>query len=274
MTEIARIPLTDTVSIPQLGYGTFLVEPGVTAHVTGLALTAGYRHIDTATRYENETEVGQAIAASGLAREDIFLTTKLWNDRHLDAEAAFQESLDMLGTDYVDLYMIHWACPSQGQYVEAWKQLIEIQKSGRAKAIGVANFPVPQLTEIIEATGVAPSIHQIELHPYFQQGELRALHAQHGIVTEAWGPLAQAKSSLLEDPVITAIAEAHDATPAQVVIAWHLAVGNVVIPKSVTPERIVENFRAAELELTEDEVEQINGLDRPDGRVATDPATK
>ena len=274
MTEIARITLSDGVEIPQMGYGTFLIPPEETAHAVQLALTAGYRHIDTATRYGNEAEVGQALRESGLAREDVFVTTKLWNDRHRDAEAAFEESLERMGLETVDLYMIHWAAPSQGTHLAAWEGLLRIKESGRARSVGVANFPAPQLQEIIEKTGVAPSIHQIELHPYFQQRELRALHAQHHITTEAWGPLAQNKTDLLSNPVITEIAAAHEATPAQVVLAWHLAEGIVVIPKSVTPERITENLQAASLSLSGDEVEQIRGLDRPDGRAGADPADR
>lgn len=263
-------------TIPQLGYGVFKVDPEVAADVTAQALEAGYRHLDTATAYHNEDGVGRAIAASGIAREDLFVTTKLWNDAHAfeDAIAACEASLARLGVDYVDLYLVHWAVPAQGQYVEAWKALIELQKRGLVAAIGVSNYPKAQLEEIIEATGVAPAIHQIELHPYFQQRELREVHERHGILTEAWGPLGQGKSDLLENPAVTAIAEAHGASPAQVVLAWHLASGIVTIPKSVTSSRIVENLAAAELELTAEELAAIDALDRPDGRGGADPATK
>jgi 2,5-diketo-D-gluconate reductase A len=220
--------------------------------------------------------VGRALAASGIPREELFVTTKLWNDAHAfdDAIAACEASLERLGLDHVDLYLVHWAVPSQGQYVEAWKALIALQERGLVRAIGVSNHPVAQLEEIIEATGVAPAIHQIELHPYFQQRELRALHAEHGILTEAWGPLGQGKSDLLENPAITGVAEAHGASPAQVVLAWQLAHGIVTIPKSVTPSRIVENLASAAIELTADEVAAIDALDRPDGRGGADPATK
>jgi 2,5-diketo-D-gluconate reductase A len=220
--------------------------------------------------------VGRALAASGIPREELFVPTKLWNDAHAfdDAIAACEASLERLGLDHVDLYLVHWAVPSQGQYVEAWKALIALQERGLVRAIGVSNHPVAQLEEIIEATGVAPAIHQIELHPYFQQRELRALHAEHGILTEAWGPLGQGKSDLLENPAITGVAEAHGASPAQVVLAWQLAHGIVTIPKSVTPSRIVENLASAAIELTADEVAAIDALDRPDGRGGADPATK
>lgn len=275
MTPVAPIPMNDGHSIPQLGYGVFKVDSADAADVTGQAFTAGYRHVDTAKIYGNEEGVGEAVRASGLPREQVFVTTKLWNDSHAhdDAVAALEASLERLGLDYVDLYLVHWAVPSQGRYVEAWKTLVELRERGLAKSIGVSNYPLAQLEEAIEATGVAPAIHQIELHPYFQQRELRELHAKHGIVTESWGPLGQGKSDLLENDVITGIAEAHGATPAQVVLAWHLAHGIVALPKSVTPSRIVENLEAAELRLTDQELAAIDALDRPDGRGGADPET-
>ncbi|WP_114854041.1 aldo/keto reductase [Brachybacterium sp. YJGR34] len=275
-SAVPSLPLPGGASIPQLGYGVFKVENDVAADVTVQALEAGYRHLDTAKVYGNEEGVGRAIRASGVAREDIFLTTKLWNDaqRFDDAITACEASLERLGTEYVDLYLVHWAVPVQGTYVEAWKALVELQKRGLARSIGVSNYPLPQLREAIDATGVVPSVHQIELHPYFQQRELRAFHEEHGIVTESWGPLGQGKSDLLENAAITEIAAAHGATPAQVVLAWHLASGLVTIPKSVTPSRIVENLAAAQLELTAAEVAAIDALDRPDGRGGADPSTK
>ena len=262
--------------IPQLGYGVFKVDPDIAADVTAQALSAGYRHIDTARIYGNEEGVGRAIAESGIPREELFVTTKLWDDAHEfdDAIAACEASLERLGLDYVDLYLIHWAVPSQGKYVEAWKALITLQERGLVRSIGVSNFPKEQLVEIIEATGVVPAIHQIELHPYFQQRELRDLHSEHKILTEAWGPLGQGKSDLLENPAVTAIAEAHGASPAQVVLAWHLSHSIVTIPKSITPSRIVENLAAVKLGLTADEVAALDVLDRPDGRGGRDPQTK
>ncbi|GAA1325901.1 aldo/keto reductase [Brachybacterium rhamnosum] len=277
MPPVPSVPLNDGRSIPQLGYGVFKVDAEVTADVTGQALRAGYRHVDTARIYGNEDGVGQALRDSGLDRDDVFVTTKLWDDAHAhdDAIAAAEASLERLGIEQVDLYLIHWAAPSQGKYLEAWRTLIELRERGLVRSIGVSNFPLPQLEEIIEATGEVPAVHQIELHPYFPQAELREVHARHGIVTESWGPLGQGKSDLLENPVITEAAAAHDATPAQVVLAWHLAHGIVALPKSVTPERIVENLAAAELRLTAEEIAAIDGLDRGEaGRGGTDPATK
>ncbi|MFE5776722.1 aldo/keto reductase [Brachybacterium sp. NPDC056505] len=274
MSSVANIALADGNTIPQLGYGVWQVEDEVAADVVGQALEAGYRHIDTAKAYDNEEGVGRALRASGLPREDVFVTTKLWNDDHdYDrAIAALDASLERLGLEYVDLYLIHWAKPKQGKHVEAWKALVELQRQGKARSIGVSNFPVAQLEEIIEATGVTPVIHQIELHPDFAQEELRAFGREHGILTEAWSPLGQG-GELLQDPVITEIAAAHGATAAQVVIAWHLAIGNIVIPKSVTPERIVSNLAAAELELTDEDLERLATLDRGEaGRIGADPA--
>ncbi|MDO5634948.1 MAG: aldo/keto reductase [Micrococcus sp.] len=274
MSTVDTVAFHDGTTIPQLGYGVWQVKDDVAADVVAQALQAGYRHIDTAAIYGNEEGVGRGIAASGVDRSEIFLTTKVWNsDQGYDSTfAALDASLERLGTDYVDLYLIHWAKPSAGKYVETWKALIELQQQGKVRSIGVSNFPQAQLEEIIEATGVTPVIHQIELHPYFQQRELRAFGAQHQIVTEAWSPLGQG-GELLNDPVIVEIAEKHGATPGQVVIAWHLAVGNVVIPKSVTPERIVSNFEGAAVRLSEDDVAAIDALDRAEGRIGPDPAT-
>lgn len=273
MSAVPAIPFHDGRSVPQLGYGVWQVEDEVAADVVVQAVAAGYRHIDTAAGYQNEGGVGRAVTDSGVAREDLFITTKLANgDQGFDsAKEALATSLEKLGTDYVDLYLIHWASPQRGTYLESWKALIELQKEGKAKSIGVSNFPSEQLEEIIAETGVVPVMHQIELHPEFQQAELRAVHAEKGIVTEAWSPLGQG-GDILGNPVITEIAEAHGADSGQVIIAWHLAIGNVVIPKTVTPARIVSNFAAAELTLTAEEVERINGLDRADGRIGADPA--
>ncbi|PWH06079.1 oxidoreductase [Brachybacterium endophyticum] len=272
--NVPNVALADGNTIPQLGYGVWQVENDVAADVVGQALEAGYRHIDTAKVYGNEEGVGRALRDSGLPREDVFITTKLWNeDQDYDnAIAALDASLERLGTDHVDLYLIHWASPKQGKYVEAWKALIELQKQGKARSIGVSNFPQEQLEEIIEATGVTPVVHQIELHPDFAQPELRAYGEEHGILTESWSPLGQG-GELLKDPVITEIAEAHDATAAQVVIAWHLAIGNIVIPKSVTPERIVSNLAAADVTLTDGELERLATLDKGEaGRIGPNPA--
>ena len=273
MTTVPALSFHDGATVPQLGYGVWQVEDDVAADVVVQAIEAGYRHIDTAAGYENEGGVGRAVKDAGVPREDLFITTKLANgDQGFDsAKEALETSLAKLDMDYVDLYLIHWASPQRGKYLESWKALIELQKEGKAKSIGVSNFPREQLEEIIAETGVVPVMHQIELHPDFQQRELRDYHADKGILTEAWSPLGQG-GDILKHPVITEIAEAHGADAGQVIIAWHLAIGNVVIPKTVTPERIVSNFAAADLRLTDEQIEKIDGLDRADGRIGPDPA--
>ena len=270
---VPSVPFHDGAAVPQLGYGVWQVEDDVAADVVAQAILAGYRHIDTDAGYQNEGGVGRAVKNAGIPREDLFITTKLANgDQGFDsAKEALETSLAKLDMDYVDLYLIHWASPQRGKYLESWKALIELQKEGKAKSIGVSNFPREQLEEIIAETGVVPVMHQIELHPDFQQRALREYHAEQGILTEAWSPLGQG-GDILQNPVITEIAEAHGVDAGQVIIAWHLAIGNVVIPKTVTPARIVSNVAAADLELTAQEVEKINALDRPDGRIGADPA--
>ena len=270
---VPSVPFHDGAAVPQLGYGVWQVEDDVAADVVAQAILAGYRHIDTAAGYQNEGGVGRAVKNAGIPREDLFITTKLANgDQGFDsAKEALETSLAKLDMDYVDLYLIHWASPQRGKYLESWKALIELQKEGKATSIGVSNFPREQLEEIIAETGVVPVMHQIELHPDFQQRALREYHAEQGILTEAWSPLGQG-GDILQNPVITEIAEAHGVDAGQVIIAWHLAIGNVVIPKTVTPARIVSNVAAADLELTAQEVEKINALDRPDGRIGADPA--
>ncbi|WP_026531280.1 aldo/keto reductase [Haematomicrobium sanguinis] len=274
MSKSPELKFNDGNSIPQLGYGVWQVESDVAEDVVGKALDAGFRHVDTAKIYGNEEGVGKALAESDVPREDVFVTTKLWNeDQGYDSTlAAFDESMQRLGLDELDLYLIHWPAIAKGKYVDTWKAFVELQKQGRVKSIGVSNFPIEQLGEIIEATGVTPAINQVETHPYFNQEELRAFHKEHGILHESWSPLGQGKE-VLEDPVIVKIAEKHGATPAQVIIAWHLALGNVVIPKSVTPERIVENFAALDVKLDDEDVEAINGLSKDDGRIGPDPKT-
>ncbi|RZU60548.1 aldo/keto reductase [Zhihengliuella halotolerans] len=265
---------TDGNAIPQLGYGVWQVEDDVAEKVVAAAFKAGYRHIDTAMIYGNEAGVGRAIAASGLPREELFITTKLWNgdQGYEETLAAFDASLERLGLDYVDLYLIHWLTPKAGKYVETWKALVELQKSGRVKSIGVSNFTVETLREIEEATGVVPAIHQVETHPYFPQAELREYEAAKGIVHESWSPLGN-NSDLLGESALAAVAEKHGATPAQAVIAWHLAKGNVVIPKSVTPERIVQNWESLGVTLDADDIAAIDALDKgAEGRIGGDPA--
>jgi 2,5-diketo-D-gluconate reductase A len=276
MTSSPELTFNNGNTIPQLGYGVWQVEDDVAEKVVVQAFEAGYRHIDTAKIYGNEAGVGRAIARSGLKPEEIFITTKLWNaDQGYESTLkAFEESMERLGLETLDLYLIHWMQPKQDKYVDTWKALIELQKQGRVKTIGVSNFTKEGLQRLIDETGVVPAIHQIELHPFFNQAELREFNASKGILTEAWSPLGQG-GELLESPVIAQIAAKHNATPAQVVIAWHLAIGNVVIPKSVTESRIRENYEALDVTLDQTDVEAINGLDRSAegaGRIGADPA--
>jgi diketogulonate reductase-like aldo/keto reductase len=257
--------------IPQLGFGVFQIPPDETARAVTLALEAGYRHIDTAAAYRNEKGVAEALAASGVPREDVFVTTKLWNNSQgrEEARTAFGKSAGRLGVEVVDLYLIHWPFPSKDRYVETWETLVELQQEGRIRAIGVSNFLPEHLERIIDATGVVPAVNQIELHPRLQQPELRDFHDEHGIVTEAWSPLAQ--GALLDDPVITGLAERYERTPAQIVLRWHVQLGNIVIPKSVTPERIAENIALFDFALDDDAMDAIEGLDRGE-RIGPDPA--
>lgn len=271
-TTIPTIPLTGGVEIPQLGLGVFQVPPEETQANVAKALEVGYRHVDTAAMYRNEAEVGQAIRASGVDRSEVFVTTKCPNDAHGRDQSprALKASLDRLETEHVDLYLIHWPIPSQDRYVEAWRALVEAQEQGLARAIGVSNFQPDHLRRIVDETGATPAVNQIELHPYLQQTGLRREHADRGIVTEAWSPLAQGK--VLDDPAITEIAETHGVTPGQVVIRWHIQLGNVVFPKSVTAERIEQNFDVFGFELSEDEMAAIEALDRGE-RTGPDPDT-
>lgn len=276
MTNLVSPTLTfhDGNTIPQLGYGVWKVEDTVATDVVQQAFAAGYRHIDTARIYGNEEGVGRAIAASDVAREDMFITTKVWNsDQGYDETlAAFDASMERLGLEYLDLYLIHWLQPKQGKYVATWKALIELQKSGRVKSIGVCNFTIEALAELEEATGVLPVINQVETHPYFPQTALREFEASKGILHQSWSPLGQG-SELLSDPALVTIAEKHNASVAQIVIAWHLAVGNVVIPKSVTSSRIVENYAGLGVTLDAADIEAINALDKGvEGRISADPA--
>jgi diketogulonate reductase-like aldo/keto reductase len=260
--QVPRLTLRGAIDIPQLGFGVFQVPPEDTAEVTARALEVGYRHIDTAAGYENEAGVGEAVRASGLDRGEVFVTTKCPNDSHGydEARAAFADSQERLGIGYVDLYLIHWPVPSRDRYVETWKAFIDLQSEGSVREIGVSNFQPAHLRRVIDETGVTPSINQVELHPYLQQRELRTEHERLGILTEAWSPLAQGE--VLDDPAITRIAADHGKTPGQVVIRWHLQLGNVVIPKSVTPERIAQNFDVFGFELSDDDMAAIEALDR------------
>ena len=270
--SVPVVTLRDGAKIPQMGFGVFQVPPEDTAAVVDKALATGYRHVDTAAAYENEAGVGQALHASGLDRGDVFITTKCSNDDHgyEQATRALRASLDRLEMDYVDLYLIHWPVPSQDRYVETWKSFIEAQEQGLVRSIGVSNFQPAHLERLIQETGVTPSINQVELHPRLGQPGLRRTHADLGVVTEAWSPLAQGE--VLDDPVITSIAEAHERTPGQVVLRWHIQLGNVVIPKSVTPDRIQQNLHVFDFELSDEEMSEIESLDVGE-RTGPDPDT-
>jgi diketogulonate reductase-like aldo/keto reductase len=271
-SQIPQISLRDGEQIPQIGFGVFLVPPAETVEVVLQALNTGYRHVDTAAAYRNEAEVGQAIRASGLDRGDVFVTTKCFNDDHGYEQAthALHASLERLEMSHVDLYLIHWPVPLHDKYVETWKAFIDMRAEGLVRSIGVSNFQPAHLERIIAETGETPVINQIELHPYFQQRGLRHEHEQLGIVTEAWSPLARGK--LLGDPAIEEIAAAHAKTAGQVVLRWHLQLGNVVFPKSVTPSRIEENFNVFDFELSVAEMQAIDELDAGD-RIGPDPDT-
>ena len=273
MSSTALTTPTGHVDVPSLGFGVWQVSDDEVRPAVEAALDAGYRHIDTARLYGNERGVGATIADSDVAREDIVVTTKVWNDDHgRDATLrAFDGSMERLGLEVLDLLLIHWPVPAQDRYVETWRAFQELRDAGRVRVIGTSNFHAPHLQRLFDETGEWPAINQVELHPYLQQTALRAFHDEHGIVTEAWSPLASGKQ-VLEDEVVGAVAAAHGVTPAQAVIAWHLAIGNVVIPKSVTPSRIVENLAAAEVSLSQDDLERLAALDRG-FRTGPDPDT-
>jgi 2,5-diketo-D-gluconate reductase A len=272
---VPQITLNDGTRIPQLGYGTFLVPADDAQRAVSEALELGYRHIDTAAVYGNEEGVGAAIAASGIPRDELYVTTKLWNDRHDgdEPDAAIDESLAKLGLDAVDLYLVHWPTPAKDDYLHAWERLIGIRERGLARSIGVSNFLVPHLEKIVTATGVAPAVDQIELHPAHQQRDVTAWAAAHDVRIESWGPLGQGKYDLFGAPAVADAARAHAKTPAQVVIRWHLDHGYILFPKSVRRERLAENFDVFDFALTEDEVRAIDALEPGDGsgRVSAHP---
>jgi diketogulonate reductase-like aldo/keto reductase len=268
MPSVPNLTLNNGNEIPQLGFGVWQVPADQAAESVRVALETGYRHIDTAAIYGNEEGVGQAISRSGIPREELFVTTKLWNADHTRAEEAFEESLQRLGLDFVDLYLIHWPRPKYDQYVEAWQGLEKIYESGRARAIGVSNFNPSHLEKLLGQSSVVPAVNQIEVHPGFNQDEVRAFNTEHGILTEAWSPIGQGKG-LLDDPQLAKIADAVGRTPAQTVLRWHIQLGNIVFPKSVTPSRIQENFQIFDFELTDDQMNAITAL--PGQRIGDDP---
>ena len=276
MSTVPTIELNDGNTIPQLGFGVFQIPPDDTADAVKTALDIGYRHIDTAEMYQNEKGVGDGIRHAGVDRSEVFVTSKLNNGFHKpdDARRAFDDTLSALGFDYVDLFLIHWPLPTLygGDYVSTWKTLEEFKKDGRARSIGVSNFQVEHLKRLAQETETVPAVNQIEVHPYFVNNEVRVYGQQHGIETEAWSPIAQGK--VLDDPVITRIAEAAGKSPAQVVLRWHIQRGDIVFPKSVTPQRIKDNFALFDFELGQDDVDAITTLDQGDsGRIGPNPDT-
>jgi 2,5-diketo-D-gluconate reductase A len=276
LSAVPNVTLNDGNNIPQLGFGVFQIEPEDTAEAVSEALRVGYRHIDTAEMYGNEKEVGEAIRSFGLDRGDVYVTSKLNNAFHepQDAREAFDRTLSELGFDYVDLFLIHWPLPTRydGDFVSTWKTLEEFQRDGRARSIGVSNFQIDHLEQLAAETDTVPAVNQIEAHPYFTNDVVREYGQEHGIVTEAWSPIAQ--GGVLEDSTITQIADNVGKTPAQVVLRWHIQRGDIIFPKSVTPSRMQENLELFDFELGSDDMDAISGLDRgEDGRTGPNPDT-
>jgi len=258
---VPAVALNDGTTIPQIGFGLWQVPPSEAEAATAEALRVGYRHLDSAAVYANEAEAGAALAKSGLAREDVYVTTKLWNPDHGYDEAmrAFDTSMTKMGFEQLDLYLIHWQCKQHGKFIDTWRALIDLHKSGRVKSIGVSNFKEPALRQLIDATGVIPVLNQIELHPWLPQLDMRAVHAEYGIATESWSPLASGQ--LIDDPTLAAIAAKHSKSTAQVMIRWHLQQGLIVLPKSVTPSRIAENIDVFGFELDDEDMATIAGME-------------
>ena len=274
MTNIPAITLNDGAQIPQLGFGVFQIDPDETAQAVKTALEIGYRHIDTAEMYRNERGVGEGVRGAGLDRSDVYITSKLNNGYHRpdDARRAFDDTLEKLGSDYVDLFLIHWPLPTlyDGDFVSTWQTLEEFKKEGRARSIGVSNFQVPHLERLARETETVPAVNQIEVHPYFTNDVVRTYGAEHGIATEAWSPIAQGK--VLGDPVVTRIAGTTGRTPAQVVLRWHIQRGDIVFPKSVTPQRIKENLELFDFELDDPDMNALSSLDKGEaGRTGPNP---
>jgi 2,5-diketo-D-gluconate reductase A len=274
VSNVPAIQLNDGARIPQLGFGVFQIDPGDTADAVKTALEIGYRHIDTAQMYRNERGVGQGIRDAGLDRGEVYITSKLNNGFHRpdDARRAFDETLKALGSDYVDLFLIHWPLPTRygGDFVSTWQTLEEFNKDGRARSIGVSNFQIAHLQQLAAETDTTPAVNQIEVHPYFTNDEVRAYGSEHGIATEAWSPIAQ--GAVLDDPVVRRIADAVGRTPAQVVLRWHIQRGDIVFPKSVTPQRMGENFALFDFELGGSDMDALTSLDKGEvGRRGPNP---
>lgn len=267
---IPSLSLNDGTTIPQLGLGVYKVPEKSVADVVTTAIDAGYRHIDTATLYANEKGVGEGIRRSGIDRDELYLTTKVWNSDHgFDSTLrAFDTSMELLGVDVLDLYLIHWPAPTQNRYVDTWRALERLKEEGRTRSIGVSNFHPHHLERLFDETSIVPAVNQIELHPWLPQSESRAFHEAHGIITEAWSPLA--RGGILDNPTLDMIAEKHGVSAAQVVLRWHLQLGNVVIPKSVTPSRIAENIDVLGFELDDDDITGIATLESGE-RTGRDP---
>ncbi|HEX2144011.1 MAG TPA: aldo/keto reductase [Glycomyces sp.] len=262
MSELSTaITMSGGAEIPRYGYGTFRIDDDSAQAAVEAALATGYRLVDTAVGYHNEVGVGRAIAASGLGRGEIFLTSKTWDHGYDQVRRNLEESLERLGTDYLDLYLLHWPRPQVDKYVESWRALMDARSEGLLRSAGVSNFTVEHLARCESETGEAPELNQVELHPYFSQPELRAWHEEHGVITESWGPLGLRAGALFDEPAVQAVAQTHGRTPAQVVLRWNLQRGNVVIPKSETPERIRENWEVLDFALTDEDLAAIDALD-------------
>lgn len=271
MADIPQLPLNDGGTIPQVGFGCYKLEPERTREVVRQAIEAGYRHIDTAALYDNETEVGQAIKDSGVPREELFVTTKVWNDRHDDVPAAMAESLSKLGLDHVDLFLIHWPAPGNDRYVHAWGSLINMREAGLATSIGVSNFNEPHLRRIVDITGIVPVVNQIEFHPTLNQREVQQANDELKVLTQAWSPIGRGRDLVL--PAVTQIAAETGRTPAQVILRWHIQQGRVVIPKTTSPERLAENIDLFGFELTAEQLAAIDDLHTGE-RIGPDPDEK
>lgn len=274
MSDVPAIELNDGGRIPQVGFGVFKIVPDDTAAAVKAALEAGYRHIDTAEMYGNERGVGQGVRDAGVDRADVYITSKLNNGFHRpdDARRAFDETLSALGSDYVDLFLIHWPLPTlyDGDFVSTWQVLEEFARDGRARSIGVSNFQVPHLERLAKESSVVPAVNQVEIHPYFKNEEVRAYGREHGIAIEAWSPIA--RGTVLDDPVVERIANAVDKTSAQVVLRWHVQRGDIVLPKSVSPDRMRSNLDLFDFELNGADMEALSGLDRGEsGRTGPNP---